>query len=107
MQGGGDSFGLADRPYIPVHLQGKTPSQVKDHVVLCAGAGSAGMGIMKAVQAGMVSLSGQGISLEAAADRIFVCDVDGLVAMDGCSAEKWASYSPEQKVHPLCSKPNS
>mmetsp|Transcript_41564 Transcript_41564/g.70072 ORF Transcript_41564/g.70072 Transcript_41564/m.70072 type:complete len:256 (+) Transcript_41564:19-786(+) len=46
----------------------------------------------------MVGLAGHAITIKEASDRVFVCDVKGLIAEDGCSPEEWASFTPEQQM---------
>src|SRR5277367_842319 len=50
-----------------------------DQRVVVHGAGAGGVGVAKAIQAGMMR---EGLSLEAAAERIFVTDSKGLVTRD-------------------------
>ena len=56
------------------------------------------MGVLEAVRDGMVGLAGHAITIKEASDRVFVCDVKGLIAEDGCSPEEWASFTPEQQM---------
>ena len=70
------------------HSAAGMPAALAAQRFVVAGAGSAGMGVCGALRDGIVATGGAPTA-EAAARQFFVCDVDGLIARDGCSDAEW------------------
>jgi len=81
-----------------LRVQGVKPSDLCKQRILCAGAGSAGMGVAAALRDAMVLESNGAMTQEQAAANFFVCDVSGLIAVNGCEKSEWNKLTTEQQA---------